>query len=136
VHAKLNAQPNAIMLRLGTLMVVLTGIVLATLRYLPPPHGLGRRPCPSLVGAGWRLTASVVAGRGNHVPKAPFKGVRLVVFDWDPPAGGYVGGGNRGGDRAHPGPHQCREVPIRLIPPFAPIHRLVCWLIHRLRANP
>ena len=34
------AQPNAIMLRLGTLMVVLTGIILAALRYLPPPgHG-------------------------------------------------------------------------------------------------
>ena len=32
------AQPNAIMLRLGTLMVVLTGIILAALRYLPPPH--------------------------------------------------------------------------------------------------
>ena len=32
------AQPNAIMLRLGTLMVVLTGIILAALRYLPP-HG-------------------------------------------------------------------------------------------------
>jgi hypothetical protein len=29
----------AIMLRLGTLMVVLTGIILAALRYLPPPHG-------------------------------------------------------------------------------------------------
>ena len=34
------AQPNAIMLRLCTLMVVLTGIILAALRYLPPPgHG-------------------------------------------------------------------------------------------------
>jgi len=33
-------QPNAIMLRLGTLMVVLTGIILAALRYLPPlGHG-------------------------------------------------------------------------------------------------
>jgi hypothetical protein len=34
------AQPNSIMLRLGTLMVVLTGIILAALRYLPPSgHG-------------------------------------------------------------------------------------------------
>jgi hypothetical protein len=32
------AQPNAIMLRLGTLMVVLTGIILAALRYFPAPH--------------------------------------------------------------------------------------------------
>ena len=38
VRAELKAQPNAIMLRLGTLMVVLTGIILAALRYLPPPH--------------------------------------------------------------------------------------------------
>ena len=29
----MKAQPNAIMLRLGTLMVVLTGIILAALRY-------------------------------------------------------------------------------------------------------
>jgi hypothetical protein len=33
------ALPNAIMLRLGTLMVVPTGTVLAALRYLPSPHG-------------------------------------------------------------------------------------------------
>jgi hypothetical protein len=32
------AQPNAIMLRLGTLMEALTGIILAAVRYLPPPH--------------------------------------------------------------------------------------------------
>jgi len=32
------AQPNAVMLRLGALMVVLTGIIIAALRYLPPPH--------------------------------------------------------------------------------------------------
>jgi hypothetical protein len=37
--ATVKAQPNAIMLRLGTLMVVLTGIVLAALRYWPPGHG-------------------------------------------------------------------------------------------------
>ena len=34
--ATVKAQPNAIMLRLGTLMVVLTGIILAALRYWPP----------------------------------------------------------------------------------------------------
>jgi hypothetical protein len=39
LDSAVKAQPNAIMLRLGTLMVVLTGIVLAALRYLPPPHG-------------------------------------------------------------------------------------------------
>jgi hypothetical protein len=39
LDATVKAQPNAIMLRLGTLMVVLTGIVLAVLRYLPAPHG-------------------------------------------------------------------------------------------------
>jgi hypothetical protein len=39
LDATVKAQPNAIMLRLGTLMVVLTGIILAALRYLPPPHG-------------------------------------------------------------------------------------------------
>ena len=40
LDAAVKAQPNAIMLRLGTLMVVLTGIVLAALRYWPPPgHG-------------------------------------------------------------------------------------------------
>jgi hypothetical protein len=39
LDAAVKAQPNAIMLRLGTLMVVLTGIILAALRYLPPPHG-------------------------------------------------------------------------------------------------
>ena len=38
LDATVKAQPNAIMLRLGTLMVVLTGI-LAALRYFPPPHG-------------------------------------------------------------------------------------------------
>jgi hypothetical protein len=38
LDATVKAQPNAIMLRLGTLMVVLTGIVLAALRYLPPPR--------------------------------------------------------------------------------------------------
>jgi hypothetical protein len=38
LDATVKAQPNAIMLRLGTLMVVLTGIILAALRYLPPPH--------------------------------------------------------------------------------------------------
>ena len=38
LDAAVKAQPNAIMLRLGTLMVVLTGIILAALRYLPP-HG-------------------------------------------------------------------------------------------------
>ena len=36
----MKTQPNAIMLRLGTLMVVLTGIILAALRTLPPlGHG-------------------------------------------------------------------------------------------------
>jgi hypothetical protein len=40
LDATVKAQPNAIMLRLGTLMVVLTGIILAALRYLPPSgHG-------------------------------------------------------------------------------------------------
>ena len=39
LDATVKAQPNAIMLRLGTLMVVLTGIILAALRYFPPPHG-------------------------------------------------------------------------------------------------
>jgi hypothetical protein len=38
LDAVVKAQPNAIMLRLGTLMVVLTGVILAALRYLPPPH--------------------------------------------------------------------------------------------------
>jgi uncharacterized small protein (DUF1192 family) len=38
LDATVKAQPNAIMLRLGTLMVVLTGIILAALRYLPPGH--------------------------------------------------------------------------------------------------
>jgi hypothetical protein len=38
LDSTVKAQPNAIMLRLGTLMVVLTGIILAALRYLPPPH--------------------------------------------------------------------------------------------------
>jgi hypothetical protein len=38
LDATVKVQPNAIMLRLGTLMVVLTGIILAALRYLPPPH--------------------------------------------------------------------------------------------------
>ena len=36
LDATVKAQPNAIMLRLGTLMVVLTGIILAALRYWPP----------------------------------------------------------------------------------------------------
>jgi hypothetical protein len=36
LDATVRAQPNAIMLRLGTLMVVLTGIILAALRYWPP----------------------------------------------------------------------------------------------------
>jgi hypothetical protein len=39
LDAAIKAQPNAIMLRLGTLMVVLTGIILAALRYWPPGHG-------------------------------------------------------------------------------------------------
>jgi hypothetical protein len=40
LDAVVKAQPNAIMLRLGTLMVVLSGIIIAALRYLPPPgHG-------------------------------------------------------------------------------------------------
>ena len=39
LDATVKAQPNAIMLRLGTLMVVLTGIILAALRYLPAGHG-------------------------------------------------------------------------------------------------
>jgi hypothetical protein len=39
LDATIKAQPNAIMLRLGTLMVVLTGIILAALRYWPPGHG-------------------------------------------------------------------------------------------------
>jgi hypothetical protein len=39
LDATVKAQPNAIMLRLGTLMVVLTGIILAALRYLPAPLG-------------------------------------------------------------------------------------------------
>ena len=38
LDATVKAQPNAIMLRLGALLVVLTGIILAALRYLPPPH--------------------------------------------------------------------------------------------------
>jgi hypothetical protein len=41
LDATVKAQPNAIMLRLGTLMVVLTGIILAALRYFPPPPGHG-----------------------------------------------------------------------------------------------
>jgi hypothetical protein len=39
LDATVKAQPNAIMLRFGTLMVVLTGVILAALRYLPPGHG-------------------------------------------------------------------------------------------------
>jgi hypothetical protein len=39
LDATIKAQPNAIMLRLGMLMVVLTGIILAALRYWPPGHG-------------------------------------------------------------------------------------------------
>jgi hypothetical protein len=39
LDATVKAQPNAIMLRLGTLMVVLTGTILAALRYFPPSHG-------------------------------------------------------------------------------------------------
>jgi hypothetical protein len=39
LDATAKAQPNAIMLRLGTLMVVLSGIVLAALHYWPPGHG-------------------------------------------------------------------------------------------------
>jgi hypothetical protein len=39
LDAAVKAQPNAIMLRLGTLMVVLTGVILAALRYLPAGHG-------------------------------------------------------------------------------------------------
>jgi len=35
------AQPNAIMLRMGGLMVVVTGVILAALRYLPPPGHAG-----------------------------------------------------------------------------------------------
>jgi hypothetical protein len=39
LDATVKAQPNAIMLRLGGLTVVLAGILLAALRYLPPvPH--------------------------------------------------------------------------------------------------
>jgi hypothetical protein len=38
LDATVKAQPNAVMLRLGALMVVLTGIIIAALRYLPPPH--------------------------------------------------------------------------------------------------
>jgi hypothetical protein len=30
---------DQIMLRLGALIVVMTGVILAALRYLPPPHG-------------------------------------------------------------------------------------------------
>jgi hypothetical protein len=39
LDATVKAQPNAIMLRLGTPMVLLTGIILAALRYWPPGHG-------------------------------------------------------------------------------------------------
>ena len=39
LDAAVKAQPNAITLRLGTLMVVLTGLLLVALRYLPLPHG-------------------------------------------------------------------------------------------------
>jgi hypothetical protein len=39
LDATVKAQPNAIMLRLGTLMVLLTGIILAALRYWSPGHG-------------------------------------------------------------------------------------------------
>jgi hypothetical protein len=39
LDAAVKAQPNAIMLRLGTLMVVLTGIIVAALHYWPPGHG-------------------------------------------------------------------------------------------------
>jgi hypothetical protein len=38
LDAAVKAQPNAIMLRLGTLMVVLTGSILAALRFLPAGH--------------------------------------------------------------------------------------------------
>jgi len=38
LDATVKAQPNAVMLRLGALMVVLTGIIIAALSYLPPPH--------------------------------------------------------------------------------------------------
>ena len=36
LDATVKGQPNAIILRLGTLMVVLTGVILAALRYWPP----------------------------------------------------------------------------------------------------
>jgi hypothetical protein len=38
LDATVKVQPNAIMLRLGTLMVVLTGTVLVALRYWAPGH--------------------------------------------------------------------------------------------------
>jgi hypothetical protein len=39
LDARLKPLADQIMLRLGALMVVLTGVILAALRYLPPPHG-------------------------------------------------------------------------------------------------
>jgi hypothetical protein len=39
LDGKLKPLADQIMLRLGALMVVLTGVILAALRYLPPPHG-------------------------------------------------------------------------------------------------
>jgi hypothetical protein len=39
LDAKLKPLADQVMLRLGALMVVLTGVILAALRYLPPPHG-------------------------------------------------------------------------------------------------
>jgi hypothetical protein len=39
LDGKLKPLADQIMLRLGALMVVLTGVILAALRYFPPPHG-------------------------------------------------------------------------------------------------
>ena len=39
LDAKLKPLADQIMLRLGALIVIMTGLILAALRYLPPPHG-------------------------------------------------------------------------------------------------
>ena len=54
VRAELTAQPNAIMLRLGGLMVVLGGIIIAALRYLPPSPMPIRRELRCLYPPHWR----------------------------------------------------------------------------------
>jgi hypothetical protein len=56
--------------------------------------GAIREPAPRRLGTSWHADGgSLPASLDDDAitdPKAPFKGGQLVVFDWDPPAGGYV----------------------------------------------